>query len=269
MRNELRDLIQTETTPIHRSGDATGIGISSAGRIERLVKIDTRLLDSSDGCGLMLAKIPRYRPDNVFPDVMLRYRLPNVHADKRAARLMEEDESLMRRFCQHADSFGFNLAQNFRTVFAPRGIFLAVDPAQGAAYFLAEPENYLALANFFRDALPAVAGTLGITVKGSTGRLTPAGWRNLLDLCLNTDFRYHCSPVRCIEVMVVTPTTEWRAPNLYIGLSLLNLGGAGTVLEKAIEALTVTDSVTADLDARAPVWAGQTAPQTACHVSAA
>jgi hypothetical protein len=69
--------------------------------------------------------------------------------------------------------------------------------------------------------------------------------------------------------MVVTPTTEWRAPNLYIGLSLLNLGGAGTVLEKAIEALTVTDSVTADLDARAPVWAGQTAPQTACHVSAA
>lgn len=269
MRNELRDLIQTETAPIHRPGDVTGIGTASAGRTERLMKIDTRLLDSSDGCGLMLAKIPRYRPDNVFPDVMLRYKLPNVYADKRAARIIEEDETLMRRFCRHADAFGLNLAQNFRTVFAPHGIYLAVDPAQGAAYFLAEPEHYLALANYYRDAVPGIARAMGITVRGSTGRLTPAGWRNLLDLCLNPDFRYHCSPVRCIEVMVVTPTVEWRAPGLYVGLSLLNLGGAGTVLDKAVEALTGSEASPMPQTANASVWSGQAATRAACQVSAA
>ena len=183
--------------------------------------------------------------------------------------MLDENEILMRRFCRQADESCLNLVQNFRTVFAPQGIYLAVDPGQGAAYLLAEPEHYLALANYCRDALPGVARILGITVKGSTGRLTPAGWRNLFDLCGNADFRYHCSPVRNIEVMVVTVTSEWRAPSLHLGVSLLNLGGAATVLEKAIEVLTVTEAAPADQTAGAFVWRDQPASQTACRVAVA
>jgi hypothetical protein len=216
----------------------------------------------------MLAGIPRYHPDNVFPDVMRKYNCPNVFADKRAARMLDENEILMRRFCRQADEFKVNLKQNFRTVYAQCGIYLAVDPAQGNAYFLAEPEHYLALANYYRDVLPGMTGSLGITIKGSTSRLTQAGWRNLFDLCGNAEFRNHCPQVKHIEVMVVTTTAEWRVPSLHLGVSLLNLGGAGTVIEAALEALTTADAASFSQTESAPSWRIQPAPQPACPLSA-
>lgn len=232
------------------------------------MRIDCRLLDSQDGCGLMLAGIPRYRPDNVFPDVMRKYNCPNVFADRRAARMLDENENLMQRFCRQADEFKLNLKQNFRTVYAQSGIYLAIDPGQRAAYFLAEPEHYLALANYYRDALPGLTRSLGITVRGSTGRLSPAGWHNLFDLCVSSDFRNRCPPVRHIEVMVITTAAEWRAPSLYLGVSLLNLGGVGTVIEKALEAVTAADAVAEQPAECAAFWRDQPTHATACPLSA-
>lgn len=247
---------------------STGMTAVNRLRGERLMKIDCRLLDSQDGCGLMLAGIPRYRPDNVFPDVMRKYNCPNVFADKRAARMLDENEILMRRFCRQADEFKVNLKQNFRSVYSQCGIFLAVDPAQGNAYFLAEPEHYLALANYFRDVLPGLTKSLGITVKGSTGRLTQVGWRNLFDLCGNADFRNQCPKVKHIEVMVVTVTSEWRAPSLHLGVSLLNLGGAATVIETALEALLAADAASFPQAESASPWRIRPAPRLACPLSA-
>jgi hypothetical protein len=261
------------TGHVRQSNVAAGMAAVNRPRGERLVKIDCRLLDSQDGCGLMLAGIPRYRPDNVFSDVMRKYDCPNVFADKRAARLLDENETLMRKFCRQADEYKVNLKQNFRTVYAQCGIYLAVDPGRchdtpGVAYFLAEPEHYLALANYFRDGLTGVVKSLGLSIKGSTGRLTQAGWRNLFDLCGSTEFRNHCSQVKHIEVMVVTTTAEWRAPSLHLGVSLLNLGSVGTVIGTALVALATADAASLPQTESALSWRIQPAPQTACPLSA-
>lgn len=207
-----------------------------------LLQVDRRLLDPASGCGLMLATTPRYHPANAFPDVMRRYDFANVYADKRAARILDEDGDLMRQFCHRLDEFGVALRQNFLAIYAPCGIHLALDPNQHAAYFLAEPESYLALRNYFRDALPGALEQLGIAFKGSSSRLTPVGWHNLFELVNNTDFRCHVPPLRSIEVMAMASNANWHAPNLYLSVSLLNLADAGGVVAEALKVIAATST---------------------------
>lgn len=281
MRNEFTDTATLDSTvTVHGRPDAdcgmpnsTTADLHSEFRIaraasdfrnERFIMIDCQLLNSREGCGLMLAGIPRYRSDNAFSKVMRRYDCPDIFADKRAARVLDDNENLMGRFTRQVDEFKLNLKANFRMTYAECGIYLAVDPGQSTAYFLAEPEHYLALANYYRNALPGITRALGITLRGSTGRLTPAGWHNLLNLCATSDFRYRCPPVKHVEVMAITTTAEWRAPSLYLGVSLLNLSDVGTVIEKALDAVTTSETVTAQPAKSAAFWRELLARQDTC-----
>lgn len=203
-----------------------------------LVKVDRRLLDPTSGCGLMLAETPRYEPGNVFTDVMRRYNCQEVFADRRAARILDEEETLMRQFCLRVDEYGVALKQNFQAIYAPSGILLAVDLNQHAAYFLAGPESCLALRNYFRDALAGTLEQLGVAFRGPSSRLTPTGWRNLFELANNSDFRFYVPPVRSIAVMAMAAGALWRYPGLYISVSLLNHGDAGNVVEEVLKAIT-------------------------------
>jgi hypothetical protein len=212
-----------------------------------LLKVDRRLLDPTSGCGLMLARTPRYHRANAFQDIMRRYDCPNVFADKRAARILDGEETLMRQFCHRLNEFGVALQQNFQAVYAPCGIHLAIDPNQRAAYFMAEPESCLALRNYFRDALAGTLGQLGVAFKGSTSRLTPTGWHNLFELANNADFRYHVPPLRSIEVMAMATNARWHAPGLYLSASLLNVADAQSVAEEALKAITATPAPAPDL----------------------
>ena len=203
----------------------------------RLFKIDRRLLSVSEGCGRVLALTPRYQPNSVFPDVMRRYGFSSVYADRAAARILDREETLMRQFCFRLDEYGVALRQNFQAIYEPCGMHLAADSDQRAVWFLAEPGNYLALRNYYRDALPAVLSQLGIALRGSVSRLTPAGWQNLFKLATHADFRYNVPPLQGIEIGILDPVAVWRAPILNLGISLLNVVEPEALIEKARTAL--------------------------------
>jgi len=203
-----------------------------------LLKVDRRFLDPTSGCGLMLAQTPRYEPGNAFTDIMRRYDCREVFADRRAARILDEEEVLMRQFCFRVDEYGVALKQNFQAIYAPCGVLLALDPNLHAAYFLAEPESCLALRNYFRDALAGTLEQLGVAFRGPSSRLTPTGWRNLFELANNSDFRFYVPPVRSIAVMAMAASARWRYPGLYISVSLLNHEDACEVAGEVLKAIT-------------------------------
>ena len=189
---------------------------------EKVLKVSTRHLDAEVGCGLMLARIPRYRPNDVFRDVMRGYQFPELYADATAAGILERDERDMRQFCLNAEDKRLPLKPNFRTVYAPRDACLALDVNQKSAYFLAVPAHRLALVNYYRDVLPQIARELGLTIGGSPLRLTPLGWQNLHDTVTNPEFSLDCPGVARINVTADIPAARWTPPVLEIAVFPLN-----------------------------------------------
>jgi hypothetical protein len=197
--------------------------------VEHMLAINSGFLSPRIGCGLMLTTIPPYQTNDVFRDVMRTYGFPNVFADKPAIKILEGNEDLMRQFVVNAESGKMVLKNNFRGVYAAKEIYLLMDTAKKAAYFLSAPEHKLALVNYYRDAMPAIANILRVALSGSTNRLTPTGWQNLHDVLNDINFRKDYPGVERIEIMASLPTARWRTPVLEIGVNLLNFSNARAV----------------------------------------
>lgn len=189
---------------------------------ERMLVLNSSWLNPRIGCGLMLTRIPPYQGNDVFRDVMRGYNYPNLFADKPATKILDDDEELMRQFVVNAESGKMPLKNNFRAVYAVREIYLALDTARRAAYFLAAPENRLILTNYYRDVMPGIAKLLKVSVGGSVNRLTPVGWQNLHDVLNDANFRKDFPGIQKIEVMASLPNARWRNPVLELGVNLLN-----------------------------------------------
>jgi hypothetical protein len=191
--------------------------------------INSSFLSPRIGCGQMLTRIPAYQGNEIFRDVMRAYSFPKLHADKPAAKILEDEEHLMRQFCINAEDGKLPLKLNFRGVYAVRDIFLLTDQARQSAYFVAAPDNRLALTNYYRDAMFKLPEMLGLTLAGSTNRLTPIGWQNLHDIMNDVNFRSSYPGVERIEVMASLPAARWRQPVLEVGVNLLNFSNAKAV----------------------------------------
>jgi hypothetical protein len=189
---------------------------------ERTLLVNSGFLSPRIGCGLMLTNIPGYNGNDVFKDVMRVYNYPNLYADKPAVKILEENEELMRQFCINAEAGKMVLKLNFRGVYGLNDIFLLLDTARKAAYFLSAPEHKLALTNYYRDAMPKIAELLKVVLGGSTNRLVPVGWQSLHDVLNDTNFRKDYPQVERIEIMASLPTVRWRSPVLEIGVNLVN-----------------------------------------------
>jgi hypothetical protein len=90
------------------------------------------------------------------------------------------------------------------------------------AWFLAEPQNRMALANYYRDATSLGLKTLGIQLIGSTARLTNLGWQNLHDLVTDKFLSAH-QDVQRVEVLSTLSGVRWRAPCLGLGATVMNI----------------------------------------------
>ena len=206
--------------------------------VERVLPINSGFLSPRIGCGLMLTRIPSYQANDVFRDVMKVYGFPNLRADKPAAKILDEDEDLMRQFCINAETGKMPLRLNFRGVYATKEAFLLLDTPRKTAYFVGAPDNRLALTNYYRDAMFKLPELLNLVLAGSINRLTPVGWQNLHDIMNDVNFRNAYPGVERIEVMASIPSVRWRKPVLEIGVNLLNFSNA-----KAIRQAMATEVV--------------------------
>jgi hypothetical protein len=198
---------------------------------ERMLTINSGFLSPRISCGLMLTKVPPYQANDVFRDVMRTYGHPNLYADKPAAKILDEDEDLMRQFCANAEANKMVLKPNFRGVYSSKEVYLALDAHKKAAYFLTAPEHKLALVNYYRDAMPNIVKILNVTLGGSTNRLTPVGWQNLHDVLNDITFRVDYPELDRIEITASLSDIRWRNPTLEIGINILNFSNPNAIRE--------------------------------------
>jgi hypothetical protein len=173
------------------------------------------------GCGLMLKNLPRANLSDPLVNVMSNYGLTTLAADKAAQKLVD-NSGLLKGFYDNAFTHKLPLKQNFRTTYGHLEVYLAHDPQARSAWFIAEPQNRMALANYFRDAASLGLKALGILLVGSTARLTAVGWQNLYDLWTDNFITAH-STVQRVEVMSILSGVRWRSPCLGLGVTLLNI----------------------------------------------
>ena len=186
----------------------------------RSLEISFALLSPKYGCGVMLDSLPRFNASDPLHNAMSNYSYENLFADK-AAQKTVENSGLLKQFYDNAFANKVPLRQNFRDVYGHIEVFVALDTATHTAWFVAEPNNRMALENYFRDAVSLGLKPLGVLLLGSTVRLTPAGWQNLHDLLSDKFFNDHAG-IQRIEIMSVTDGIRWRAGTLGLGVTLLN-----------------------------------------------
>jgi hypothetical protein len=172
------------------------------------------------GCGLMLKGIPRYRRSDALVNIMQNYGYTTLAADKAAQRTVD-NSGLLKTFFDNAFTHKMPLRTNFHTVYGQKDTFLACDPRLKAAWFIGEPQNRMALTNYCRDAVSLGLKPFGVTLTGSTVRLTALGWQNLHDL-LSNDFLDSHATVKRVEVMSMLSGVRWREPHLGVGVTWLN-----------------------------------------------
>ncbi len=186
----------------------------------RSLEISFAGLSPAYGCGLMLSGLPRLNASDPLHNAMSNYGYEDLFAD-RAAQKVVENSGLLKQFYEGAFTNKQPLRQNFRDVYGHLGVFMALDVAKHTAWFVAEPNNRMALENYFRDAVSLGLKPLGVLLLGSPGRLTAAGWQNLHDLLTDRFFNDHAG-IQRIEIMSVTDGIRWRAGTLSLGVTLLN-----------------------------------------------
>ena len=202
---------------------------------EKMLAVNSSWLSTKIGCGMMLAGMPRYPANEVLHEVMRGYGHSDIHADKQAAKYLDSNESLLRTFCANAEEGKMPLKANYRAVFGKKDTLLVLDLNGRSCYFVLAPENKLALNNYYRDVAPGMMQSFGIVLSGSTNRLTPVGWQNLHDLMTIGDFRNDFSDARKIEVMSSLPTCRWRAPEIELGVNMLNFSDARSIRESLLK----------------------------------
>jgi hypothetical protein len=200
----------------------------------RVIKVSLDHLSPKIGCGRVLLSVPIFSASDSFRKAMEGYGLKTIYADKLAQKHLENSK-LAGPFMSNVLTGKTPLDANFKFSFNTVDMVLAVDEAKGSAWFLSEPSNKLALDNYYRDAVPNILKSLGITLTGSTIRLTPYGWQNLFDI-INADFVYYHPEVKRVEVMTVLAGLRWREPDLGFGITLLNFTEPGKI-RNDIEAL--------------------------------
>lgn len=186
----------------------------------RSLEVTLALLSPKFGCGLMLRSLPRLNASDPLHNSLANYGYENLFADKAAQKVIE-NSGLLKQFFDNAFTNKTPLRQNFRDVYGHLGIFMAIDAAAKTAWFVSDPNNRVALENYYRDALSLGLKPLGITLLGSTVRLTPAGWQNLFDL-LSDKFFYANPGVERVEIMGILDGARWRTPTLSLGVTLMN-----------------------------------------------
>lgn len=195
----------------------------------KTINIDFDYLSQKFGCGKALLEVPRFSGSLAFNKVMESYGINNLYADKRAAKFLH-DEKTIGTFCSNAISGKVPLNTNFKFAFVNIDCLLAIDEKRASSWFLSEPENKLAITNYYRDALPNMLSKKGITLTGATVRITPIGWQNLYDIATG-DFVNSQKNLKQIEILATLPGARWREPILGLGVTLLNLADPNTIIK--------------------------------------
>jgi hypothetical protein len=189
--------------------------------VERSIEISIARLSDRIGCGQMLQGLPKFDREEPLVNVMGSYGYTEVFADRPAQKILS-NRGLLKSFYENAFTNKTKLRNNFHQVYREQNLFLAHDPKAKLCWFVADPQNRMALVNYYRDAASLGLKSLGITLIGATVRLTPVGWQNLHDLLTDRFFELH-SEVKRVEVLAVLSGVRWREPNLGLGLTFLNL----------------------------------------------
>jgi hypothetical protein len=187
----------------------------------------------------MLLDLPKFRASDPLLNAMSNYGYPNLAGDKTAQKLVQ-NLGLLKQFFDNAFTNKLPLRQNFRDVYGHIEVFMAIDDSTRTAWFIADPPNRMALANYFRDAASLGLKPLGVLLLGSTVRLTPAGWQNMHDLLTDKFFNDHAG-IQRVEVMSVLGGVRWRSNCLGLGVTLLNfreLPEIQTAVETALRGAT-------------------------------
>lgn len=193
-----------------------------------MIKVLIDHLSPKIGCGKMLTNVPAFPSSESFKKAMENYGIKNTYADKKALKFLE-DNKLVGPFLSNILTSKTPLDANFKFSFTSGEMVLAVDEAKGSAWFIAEPGNKIALENYYKDAVSNILKSLGITLTGSTVRLTPYGWQTLHDV-INADFVHQHPEVKRVEVMTVLAGLRWRDPDLGLGITLLNFSDPNKIL---------------------------------------
>lgn len=187
---------------------------------QRVMDISLTRLSKLYGCGLMLAGLPDIDTPDPLVNVMNSYAFTKLFADKPARRHVQ-NPGLLKPFYENAFTQRLALKPNFRQCFGNVDLWLACDPAAKSAWFISDPQNRMALVNYFRDAVSLGLKSSGILLLGSVVRLTPVGWQNLHDL-LSDKFLNEHPGIQRVEVMTVFSGVRWRLNSLGLGASVLN-----------------------------------------------
>lgn len=186
----------------------------------KVIKISLDHLSPKIGCGKVLAGIHPFPSSDSFKKAMSNYNIDTSYADKQAQKHLENSK-LVGPFLSNILTGKTPLDANFKFSFNTVDMVLAVDITNKNAWFISEPSNKLALENYYRDAVPNILKSLGLTLTGSTVRLTPYGWQTLHDI-VDADFVHQHPDVKRVEVMTVLAGLRWREPDLGLGITLLN-----------------------------------------------
>uniref|UniRef100_A0A7C4GGS2 Uncharacterized protein n=1 Tax=candidate division WOR-3 bacterium TaxID=2052148 RepID=A0A7C4GGS2_UNCW3 len=187
----------------------------------RSIEISQTRLSPRIGCGLMLTTIPRFENSDALNNILSNYGYTSIRADKPAQTIFR-NSALLKTFYDNCFNNKTPLRQNFRATYGHLDIVLALDAEAKTAWFIADQQNRIALANYYRDALSLSLKSIGILLLGSTVRLTPVGWQNLYDI-LTDDFLQAHREIERVEVMALMSGIRWRPPCLGIGLTILNV----------------------------------------------
>lgn len=187
----------------------------------RCIEISLAKLSPRIGCGLMLHNVPKVEFSDPMINVMANYGITTLYADRPAQKLVD-NSGLLKSFYDNAFTNRTPLRQNFRQSYGHLDVFLAYDTQARSAWFVAEPPNRMALANYYRDATALGLKTLGIQLLGSTARLTGLGWQNLHDLVSDKFLAAHPA-VQRVEVMSILSGVRWRTPVLGLGVTVMNI----------------------------------------------
>jgi len=184
----------------------------------------------------MLAGLPKFETLDPLNTVMANYGYEKIHADKPAQKILATPP-LLKQFYDNAFNNKTPLQQNFRNAFGNQQIYLAFDSAVKTAWFIADPQNKIALTNYFRDATVLQLKSEGIILTGSITRVTPVGWQNLHDL-ISDKFRSRLGRIEKIDIMSVMSGVRWRPPTLGLGAALLNMKEFKEILATIDAAIT-------------------------------
>jgi hypothetical protein len=204
------------------------------------IEISMMKLSEKYGCGLMLKGLPKATSSDPLVNCMGNYGYTELFADQPARKIVE-NPGLLKQFYDGAFTSKTPLRNNFKQVYGHLEVLMAIDPPVKTAWFVADPHNRMALANYFRDAVSLGLKGSGVLLTGSMVRLTSVGWQNLYDLLPDKLLHDH-RDVQRIEVLSVLSGVRWRPPSLSLGVTALNFREPAELKDALQEALGTAGS---------------------------